>query len=69
MEQFLEDVRKYAQAFGVLPTTVVQRAGVGGGATWGRWESGKGSPTLATVDRLRRYMAENPPSGDKADAA
>jgi transcriptional regulator with XRE-family HTH domain len=60
MEQFLSDIRAYARAHGVLPTTIVQRIGVGSGSTWARWESGKSSPTLKTVDRIRQYMAQNP---------
>jgi hypothetical protein len=50
MEQFMADVRAYAARFGITPSTVIQKAGVG-----------DGSPTLRTVDRLRAYMAKNPP--------
>jgi hypothetical protein len=60
MEQFLADVRAYAEARGIKPSTVVQSAGGGNGSVWKRWESGKGSPTLHTVDRIRAYMADNP---------
>lgn len=59
----MDDVRAYAAQLGVMPTTVVQRAKCGGGGTWAAWESGTSSPTLHTVDRLRAYMAENPPPG------
>lgn len=61
MEQFLEQVRRYAAAVGVKPTTVIQRAGAGGGAAWGRWESGCSSPTLHTADKVIRYIEDNPP--------
>ncbi|KIC25409.1 hypothetical protein RA23_05985 [Leisingera sp. ANG-S3] len=61
MEQFIEAVRNYAVSIGVKPSTVIQRAGAGGGATWGRWESGESSPTLHTADKIHRYMADNPP--------
>ncbi|MEX5599133.1 helix-turn-helix domain-containing protein [Pseudophaeobacter sp. C1-32P7] len=64
MEQFMEEVRAYAEQYGVAPSTVIQRVGVGGGGTWAKWESGTGSPTLRTVDRLRKYMADNPPPDD-----
>lgn len=64
MEQFIADIRAYAKRLGVHPSTVVQRAGVGGGSTWARWESGGGSPTLLTADRIRKFMAENPPPAD-----
>jgi len=62
MEEFISEIRAYATRVGVMPTTVIQRAKAGNGSTWRRWESGDSSPTLQTVDRLRNYMAENPPS-------
>ena len=61
MEQFIEEIRTYAQAHGLHPSTVIQRAGCGGGMTWSKWLNGK-SCTLQTADRLRRYMADNPAS-------
>lgn len=57
----MEEVRAYAAGHGIAPSTVIQKAGVGGGGAWSKWESGDGSPTLRTVDRLRKYMASNPP--------
>ena len=70
MEQFLTDVRAYADAVGLKPTTVIQRAGAGNGSTWARWETGKGSPTMLTADKVRSYMAANPPAtGAESDAA
>jgi len=60
MEQFMVEVRAYAERCNIAPTTVIQRAGVGGGGTWSKWADGSGSPTLRTVDRLRKYMADNP---------
>lgn len=68
MEQFLKSVRAYADLVGVKPSTVIQKAGVGGGGTWAAWECGASSPTLHTVDRLHAYMIENPapPTEDAA---
>lgn len=63
MEQLILEVRAYARWFGITPSTVIQKAGVSGGK-WRRWEAGDSSPTLHTVDRLRAYMAENPPPVD-----
>ena len=57
----MSEIRAYAARVGVMPTTVIQRAKAGNGSTWRRWESGDSSPTLQTVDRLRVYMAQNPP--------
>lgn len=60
MEQFLSDLRTYADTFGVQPTTIIQRAGCGSGGTWAKWATGRSSPTMLTADRLRKYMADNP---------
>ncbi len=66
----MADVRAYAAQFGITPSTVIQKARVGGGGTWAKWESGDSSPTLRTVDRLRAYLAENPPpDADRAEDA
>lgn len=62
MEQFLAKVRAYAAARNLSPSTIAQRAGGGAvnGATWARWESGAGSPTLLTADKVLKYIADNP---------
>ena len=64
MEQFLKDVRAYAARFRIKPATVIQKAGAGNGSTWIRWERDESSPTQRTLDRVRRYMADNPPQAD-----
>lgn len=56
----MEKVRAYADALGVQPSTVVQRAAKLGGAAWAKWEAGDGSPTLRTADKILKYMQENP---------
>lgn len=65
----MEDVRAYAARVGVKPATVIQRARAGGGGTWSTWESGASSPTLRTVDRMRQFIADNPPPAMTEDAA
>lgn len=65
----MAEIRAYAAQVGVMPTTVIQRANVGGGGTWRRWEEGESSPTLATADRVRSYMAENPPPAGVREGA
>jgi hypothetical protein len=61
MEQFMDSVRAYATQFGVMPTTVVQRAKCGGGSTWAAWETRASTQTHKTTDRLKAYMKANPP--------
>ncbi len=68
MEQFLRDVRVYAAARGIQPSTVIQRAKCGGGDKWARWETRKSSPTLNTVDRVYAYMAAHPAPEAAAEA-
>lgn len=70
MEQFITDVKAYAAACGLKPTTVVQRAAGVSGAAWGRWEAG-GSCTLATADKVRAFMRNNPApnASDTGEAA
>lgn len=65
MNQLMIEIRTYAANAGVLPTTIVQRAGVGSGTTWAKWEAGR-SCTLKTADKLRTWMVENPPTEDAA---
>jgi hypothetical protein len=67
MEQFMQQVRAYAKALGVEPTTVVQRAAKVSGAAWSRWDVGAGSPTLATADKILKYIADNPAPEAKAE--
>lgn len=60
MEKLMSEIRAYASAHEIEPSTVVQRAGAGGGGTWKKWETGR-SCTMHTAEKLRRYMGENPP--------
>lgn len=64
----MKEVINYATEVGVQPTTVVQRAGVGGGAAWSGWRNGK-TCSMSTADRLRRYMQDNPASSQGHSAA
>lgn len=61
MEQFLSDVENYAAAWGLQPSTVIQRAAGQSGAIWAKWKAREASPTLVTADRVRAYMDANPP--------
>lgn len=60
MEQLMNEIRAYASAMGVFPTTVIQNAGAGGGGVWPNWENGGGC-SMRTADKIRAYMANNPP--------
>jgi hypothetical protein len=71
MEQFMSEIRSYAAARGIKPGTVLQRGADLGGKVWATWEAGTATCTLTTADRIRAYMAANPPapSHDAASAA
>ncbi len=60
MDDFMQEIRDYAEAVGKKPGTVVQQAGAGGGQTWRRWEGG-GECMPSKMSRIRAYMAANPP--------
>lgn len=57
----MTEIRAYAAAMELQPTTVVQNSGCGGGSTWPKWEAG-GACTLKTAEKIRKYMADNPPA-------
>ena len=63
MEEFLSEIESYAAAVNLSPGTVVQystKRAQGGGA-FSDWKAGKVSPTMATVDKVRAFMRDNPP--------
>lgn len=60
MDQFISEIEAYAVARGIEPTTVIQYAANASGVTWLRWKSGGGC-SVRTMDRVRAYMAANPP--------
>ena len=61
MEQLISDVEAYAASVERTPQAVLRIALGAGGTEWSSWKSGKSSPTVARADRLRAYMAKNPP--------
>lgn len=69
MEEFVRQIEAYANAFGKQPGTIVQAAKCGGGGTWSKWKLGESTPTLAIVDRVREYMAANPPAASQEENA
>lgn len=66
MEQLISEVEAYARAIGQKPQRVLRDALDAGWREWDSWKGGRSSPTMARADRLRTYMAENPPEEDAA---
>jgi len=57
----MAEIREYAAARGIEPTTVVQNATNLGGLAWQGWLGGKVC-TMPTAEAIRAYMADNPPA-------
>lgn len=69
MEQLIADVEAHAAATGLSPKKILRDAI---GASWGQWDkwtSGEMSPTMTTADRLRQWMADNPPKSENREKA
>lgn len=60
MEKLIEEVTAYAKAKGRTPQAVLRDAIGAGWREWDSWCAGASSPTLARVDRLRKFMSEHP---------
>jgi len=65
MEQLIAEIEAYAERRSVKPATVLQYAAGLGGTAWDRWQSGAVC-TMATAERIRKYMADNPPVAPEA---
>ena len=65
MDELLRDIQAYADTCGLTPGTVIQRAAGASGGAWQRWLAG-GSCSVRTADRIRAYMAANPPRDEAA---
>ena len=61
MDELIAEIESYAVARGLSPGTVVQYATDQGGGMFASWKAGRSTCTLATADRVRRYMRDNPP--------
>ena len=66
MDQLIADIESYAAAVDRTPQSVLRAAIGAGWGEWDGWRAGTSSPTMARVDRLRNYMAKNPPKKDAA---
>lgn len=58
----MAEIRDYAAARGVKPATVLQMAAALSGTTWAKWERGAAVCSMRTAEKLRAYMAANPPA-------
>ncbi len=68
MDELIDEVLAYCAVTGDKPQRVLRIAIGASWNQWDRWLDGKSSPTLAVVDRLRRWMADHP-AQDSENAA
>lgn len=64
IQQFIDDAKSYCDAVGIKPSTLGQYA-VADNTLFSRLESG-GQCLPRTIERVRAYMAANPPSPARA---
>jgi len=68
MEQLMAEIRAYAKRRKIEPATVLQYAAGYGGGVWDKWQAGA-QCTLATAEKIRAHMRNNPPSSDASEGA
>jgi len=68
MEQLIAEIEAYASSMDRKPQWVLREAIGAGWKEWTLWRAGTSSPTMARVDRLRDYMAANPPAETETEA-
>lgn len=54
----MQEIQDYAEAHGIKPATVLQKAAGLSGRTWEQWVSGKSSPTVRTVEKVRFFIQQ-----------
>jgi len=68
MEQLINEIEQAASALGMTPQSLLRKALGASWSTWSDWASGKSSPTLATVDKLRAWIASSQPVDEEGSA-
>ncbi|TYB85844.1 hypothetical protein [Oceaniovalibus sp. ACAM 378] len=68
MENLIREIEAYAASVDKLPQKVLRDAIGAGWGQWAGWKTRASSPTMASVDRLRAFMAANPPEQKRGAA-
>ena len=61
MERFVSEIETYVAALGVTPQKFLRDVIGAQWGQWQKWKDGTSSPTMRIADKIRDYMAENPP--------
>ena len=64
MEQLIAEIEVAAAVRGMNPRALLKKSISASWSTWDSWLAGKSSPTMASVDRIRAWMADNPATSD-----
>jgi hypothetical protein len=60
MDELISEIEAYCARAGIKPQRLLRDAINAGHGQWAAWMSGRSSPTMKVVDRLRAYMAAHP---------
>lgn len=61
MEQLILDIEAFCAARQMAPQKLLREAINATWGLWQKWKDGEASPTMKVADRIRDYMAANPP--------
>lgn len=61
MERLIAEIEAYAAATDSTPPRFLRTVIGAGWGQWSKWKEGSSSPTVITADKIRAYMAANPP--------
>jgi hypothetical protein len=61
MEPLIAEIEAYAKARGLKPATVLQYAAGLSGTSWEKWKAGAQVCTVATAEKIRAFIMDNPP--------
>jgi len=62
MEPLIAEIEAYAKARGLKPATVLQYAAGLSGTSWEKWKAGAQVCTVATAEKIRAFIMDNPPA-------
>ena len=64
MEQLILEIEEYCRARQIAPQKLLRDSIKATWGLWQKWTDGDASPTMKVADRIRAYMAANPPPSE-----
>lgn len=62
MEQLILEIEEYCSAKQIAPQKLLRDTINATWGLWQKWKDSEASPTMKVADRIRAYMAANPPA-------